>query len=123
MAKWRKYFSFLHCRYFPCCDLKDGKGPKTEGIKEIPCDAEINKQFKGKGHFACDDLVKNDPLAQFYFMVRLHEKGQGSAQQKYNDPDQNFACISVCINRAHSQLTASCLLLLPIVIMIYQLLV
>ena len=123
MAKWRKYFSFLHCRYFPCCDLKDGKGPKTEGIREVPCDSEINKQFKGKGHFACDDLVKNDPLAQFYFMVRLHEKGQGSAQQKYNDPDQNFACISVCINKAHSQLTASCLLLLPIVIMIYQLLV
>ena len=56
-------------------------------------------------------------------MVRLHEKGQGAAQQKYNDPDQNFACISVCINKAHSQLTASCLLLLPIVIMIYQIIV
>ena len=87
-----------HCRkqfqHFPCCDLKAG-GIRFvsffyfsfiflffRGLNSIDCGQSILKQFKNKGHFSCDDLIKDDPEALFFF---IKEK-----------KDLSYECISVC---------------------------
>ena len=87
-----------HCRkqfqHFPCCDLKAG-GIRFvsffyfpfiflffRGLNSIDCGQSILKQFKNKGHFSCDDLIKDDPEALFFFIKE--------------NKDLTYQCISVC---------------------------
>ena len=84
-----------HCRkqfqYFPCCDLKSGKAKGVEKLDE--CEETILQQFnKGQnGHFSCDDLIKDDREALFFFIKEI--RGAAKDGERTN---LTYQCTSVC---------------------------
>ena len=55
------------------------------GVEKVPCEKQISNQFIGGehgGHFFCDDLLKDDPDALFFFIKESRTL--------------DYKCISVC---------------------------
>ena len=81
--------SFL--QYFPCCDLKSGKAKGVEKLDE--CEETILQQFnKGQnGHFSCDDLIKDDREALFFFIKETRGAAKDGERTNFT-----YQCTSVC---------------------------
>eukprot|EP00091_Calanus_sinicus_P025575 TRINITY_DN9814_c0_g1_i1.p1 TRINITY_DN9814_c0_g1~~TRINITY_DN9814_c0_g1_i1.p1 ORF type:complete len:169 (-),score=32.63 TRINITY_DN9814_c0_g1_i1:71-577(-) len=95
-----------HCRkqfrFFPCCHLKDGS---IKDVKKTSCD-KTYQNIPREGTFLCDDLLKFDPEALFFFIKE-------SSSLEYN-------CISVCYNGIELSIISSNLILALCIFWVYS---